>query len=335
MTRIGITMGDCAGIGPEITLKALRDESIKKNNEFIIYGDRKVYEEFNQKHQILSDGLDGYEFVDLDLISGSVEFGVIKAEYGKAAGDYIKKAIEDAIDKKIDAVVTAPIHKKSFQLGGYGEKYPGHTEMFVDMTKTEDYSMMLAYKNLRVMHVTTHVSLRNSIDLIKKDKVYKTIKLGYRTCKKLNIENVRIAVCGLNPHAGDSGLFGDEDGNEIAPAVEQAKVELGCVVDGPIPSDTVFSKAYGGMYDMVIAMYHDQGHIPMKTLGFIYNHEQLGWSEVNGINVTLGLPIIRSSVDHGTAFGKAGKGTASPDSILDAIKYAILLSDKAQKECVL
>lgn len=332
MVKIGITMGDCAGIGPEITLKALSNESINKDNEFVIYGDRSVYDEFNQKYQILPDGLDRYEFTDLHLINGPIEFGTIKAEYGKAAGDYIKQSIEDALDGKIDAVVTAPIHKKSFQLGGYGEKYPGHTEMFADLTKTDDYSMMLAHKNLRVMHVTTHVSLRQAIDLVKKERVYKTIKLGYETCKRLKLQNIRIGVCGLNPHAGDFGLFGDEDISEIEPAVKQAQADFDCVIDGPVPSDTIFSKALGGMYDMVIVMYHDQGHIPTKTVGFIYDHAKAGWSDVSGVNITLGLPVIRASVDHGTAFGKAGKGTACAESMLDAIHYAILLANSSTIE---
>ena len=162
--------------------------------------------------------------------------------------------------------------------------------------------------------------------MITQENVYKTIKLGYETCKRLKLKNIRIGVAGLNPHAGDNGLFGREDIDEISPAVDKAKMDFGCVVEGPIPSDTIFSKAYGGMYDMVIAMYHDQGHIPLKTLGFIYNHEKSEWIEVGGINVTLGLPIIRVSVDHGTAFGKAGKGTANEVSMIEAIKYAIMLA---------
>ena len=325
MSKIGITMGDCAGIGPEIILKSLLSGALDSKDEYILYGDRKVFEKINEMFQIAPEGLDAYEFVDLDIIKGPLEFGVVKAEYGKAAGDYIKKAIEDALAKKIDAIVTAPINKKAFQLGGYGKKYAGHTEMLADLTKTKDYSMMLAYKNLRVIHVTIHVSLKNVIDMITQENVYKTIMLGYETCKRLKIKNIRIGVAGLNPHAGDQGLFGREDIEEISPAVERAKKELDCVMEGPIPPDTIFSKAYGGMYDMVITMYHDQGHIPLKTLGFIYDHEKSDWLSVGGVNVTLGLPIIRTAVDHGTAFGKAGKGTANSDSMIDAIQYAKLL----------
>jgi 4-hydroxythreonine-4-phosphate dehydrogenase len=326
MARIGITMGDCAGIGPEIILKALRKEEFDQD-DFVIYGDRKVFEKINEMFGFFPKGIDSLKIKDLDLISRSLEFGIIDAEYGKVAGKYIEEAITDAMEGKIDAIVTGPIHKKAFQLGGYGKKYPGHTEMLAALTKTKDYSMMLAYENLRVIHVTVHVPLKKAIEMITPELVYKAIKLGYETCKRLKIENIRIAVAGLNPHAGDFGLFGEEDEKEIEPAVIKARENLGCVVDGPVPPDTVFSKAYGGMYDMVIAMYHDQGHIPMKTLGFKYDNVKQNWDEVRGINVTLGLPIIRSAVDHGTAFGKAGKGTASEESMVDAIRYAMLLAN--------
>lgn len=325
MANIGITMGDCAGIGPEIILKALKNKIFSKH-VFVIYGDRKVFEDVNHRFKIFAGGLDKWRFIDLDAIKKPLEFGVVKAEYGKAAGDYIKKAVQDALAGKIDAIVTAPIHKKSFELGGYGKKYPGHTEMLAALTKTKDYKMMLAYGNLRVIHVTTHVSLRQALDLIKKKRVYATIKIAYETCRRLKIKNIRIAVAGLNPHAGDFGLFGDEEVKEIRPAVEKARKDFKCTIDGPLPSDTVFCKAYGGMYDMVVVMYHDQGHIPMKTLGFKYAHEKNDWFEMGGVNVTLGLPIIRTSVDHGTAFGKAGKGIANVDSMVDAIRYAILLA---------
>lgn len=326
MAKIGITMGDCAGIGPEITLKALSSGTLDTDDDYIIYGDRKVFEYVDKLFNITNRGLETYKFVDLNLIHVPLEFGVIKAEYGKAAGEYIRKAVEDALSRKIDAIVTSPIHKKSFQLGGYGQKYPGHTEMLAALTNTQDYTMMLAFKNLRVIHVAIHVSLKKAIEMITKENVYKTIKIGYETCKRLKISNIRIGVAGLNPHAGDSGLFGDEDMKEIEPAVRKACEEFDCVIEGPIPADTIFSKAYGGMYDMVIAMYHDQGHIPLKTLGFKYNHDKAEWFDMRGVNVTLGLPIIRTSVDHGTAFGKAGKGIANAESMIDAIKYANLLA---------
>jgi 4-hydroxythreonine-4-phosphate dehydrogenase len=333
MAIIGITMGDCAGIGPEIILKSLCDDELKKGNRFFIYGERKAFEDMNRRLGNIAD-IDEMDFVDMDIIKLPIEYGAVKSAYGLAAGRYIEKAIKDAMDKRIEAIVTAPIHKKSFELGGYGKKFAGHTEMLADMTGTKDYTMMLAYKNLRVIHVSIHVSLKQAIESVTTANVYNAIKLGYQTCRRLGLEDIRMAVAGLNPHAGDSGLFGNEEALEIIPAIEKARKELNCSIEGPVPADTVFSKAYGGMYDMVVAMYHDQGHIPLKTLGFIYNHDTAGWKEVQGVNVTLGLPIIRTSVDHGTAFGKAGKGSASAESMKDAIRYALKLaaSDRGQKK---
>jgi 4-phospho-D-threonate 3-dehydrogenase / 4-phospho-D-erythronate 3-dehydrogenase len=328
MAKIGITMGDCAGIGPEIILKALKSEDLKTGDEFIIYGEKKIFQQVSDMLNIFPGGIDHIKFVDLNVITRPLEFGIIDPEYGRAAGDYIKQAITDALEHKVDAITTGPIHKKSFQLGGYGEKYPGHTEMLASLTNTKDYTMMLAYKNLRVIHATIHVPLKKAVEMINRECVYRAISMGYKTCARMKIKNPRIAVAGLNPHAGDSGLFGDEEINEIEPAVKQAQQELDCLIDGPISPDTVFAKAYGGMYDMVIAMYHDQGHIPMKTLGFKYNHKEGNWDEVRGVNVTLGLPFIRSAVDHGTAFGKAGKGTASAESMVDAIQYALLFANE-------
>lgn len=327
MARIGITMGDCAGIGPEIILKALKKGKFSLKDKFIIYGEYKIFNEVNHRFRIFPNGLRILKFIDLDILDGPCEYGAVKVEYGAAAGEYIKKAVEDALAGKIDAIVTAPIHKKAFELGGYGKKYPGHTEMLAALTKTKDYKMMLVYGNLRVIHVTTHVSLRQALDLIKKERVYKTIKIAHEICQRLKIKNIRIAVAGLNPHAGDFGLFGEEDARDIKPAIEQARKDFKCTIDGPLPADTVFCKAYGGMYDMVVAMYHDQGHIPIKILGFRYNHDALDW-DIRGTNVTLGLPIIRASVDHGTAFGKAGKGTANAESMIDAIRFASLLTNK-------
>jgi 4-hydroxythreonine-4-phosphate dehydrogenase len=324
MKKIAITMGDPAGIGPEITLKALVMMNDSSEFQYIIYGDKRVYEELNDRYKYFNS-LDVLNFNSLDIIKESIQYGTIKAEYGKVAGDYIKLAIEDAIAKKVDAVVTCPIHKKSFQLGGYGEKYVGHTEMFADLTGAKNYSMMLAHGNLRVFHVTTHVPLIKAIGLINKDLVLEKIRLAYETCVRLKIKDIRIGVAGLNPHAGDEGVMGTEDDDKILPAVNQANKELNCTVEGPIPSDTIFAKALGGMYDALVVMYHDQGHIPIKTLGFKYDEASKSWSDMRGVNVTLGLPVIRSSVDHGTAFGKAGKNQASPDSLIDAIKYADLL----------
>jgi 4-hydroxythreonine-4-phosphate dehydrogenase len=185
--------------------------------------------------------------------------------------------------------------------------------------------MMLADGDLRVVHVSTHVSLREACECVKKDRVLKVIELAHNTCRSLGINEPRVAVAGLNPHAGEGGLFGREEINEIAPAIEAAKSK-GINAMGPIPPDTVFAKAHGGMYDIVVAMHHDQGHIPLKTLGFQYDKAAGKWQAISGVNITLGLPIIRSSVDHGTAFGHAWQGSANESSLLSAIEYAVKLA---------
>jgi 4-hydroxythreonine-4-phosphate dehydrogenase len=185
--------------------------------------------------------------------------------------------------------------------------------------------MMLAHDDFRVVHVSTHVSLRKALDLVKRDRILEVIRIANDACHQLGIKQPRIAVAGLNPHASDGGLFGTEDLEEIAPAVEDARRE-GLLVGGPIPPDTVFSKARGGQYDVVVAMYHDQGHIPMKLSGFVWDEQHRRWEGIHGVNITFGLPIIRTSVDHGTAFGKAGKGTASADSMREAIRVAVQLA---------
>jgi len=244
------------------------------------------------------------------------------AEGGKASFEYIKKVIDLALAKEIDATVTGPINKEAINLAGY--HYAGHTEIYADFTKTKDYAMMLADGDYRVIHVSTHVSLRKACDLAKKERILKVINLGYKTLLRLSVENPRIAVAGLNPHAGEEGLFGDEETAEIIPAIKVAR-EKGINVDGPVPPDTVFAKARGGQYDLVVAMYHDQGHIAMKVAGFNYDETTREWTSMSGVNVTLGLPIIRTSVDHGVAFGKAGEGRATPQSMIEAIKMAAQL----------
>ena len=341
LPKIVITLGDPAGIGSEITAKMLTHENITKICIPIIIGDAKVVQQgldiikSNIKFQIIKD-------VDEDISPGNIyvydlnnislsdfTFGKISGKAGKAAGEYIEKAIQLALKEKIDAIVTNPINKESFVLGGYGKKYAGHTEMLADLTGTKNYSMMLAHGNVRVLHVTTHVSLRDAITkYIKRDRILDVIKIANDTCKQLNIDQPVIGVAGLNPHSGESGTFGDEEQTEISPAIKDAE-KLGINAEGPVPADTLFSKAKGGMYDAVIAMYHDQGHIPVKVAGFIYNDDTKSWN-MQGVNITLGLPIIRTSVDHGTAFGKAGKGKADYGSLFEALKYAVLLAKKGE-----
>jgi len=339
---IGITMGDPAGIGPEIIAKVLNQPEVYDKCRPLVIGDKWAMEDAVRMADVRLSvrGIGGVEecdpkpgvidVLDLKNLGGldAIPYGVENAICGKAAGEYIEKAIYLALDKKIDAIVTGPINKASFDMGGYGKKYTGHTEMLADLTNSKKAVMMLASGNLRVIHVTTHVSVRTMVDMIKQERVYNAIRKAYEGCRLLGIENPRIGVCGLNPHAGEGGIMGDEEMNEIIPAIEQARAE-GLHIEGPYPADTVYPRGRAGSLDIIVAMYHDQGHIPVKLLGFNWNGEV--WESVSGVNITVGLPIIRVSVDHGTAFGKAGKGIANGVSLHDALEYAILIA-KNKKE---
>lgn len=243
---------------------------------------------------------------------------------GNAAFECVKKVIELAMAGEVDATVTNALNKEAMNLAGH--HFNGHTEIYAHYTGTEKYTMMLAHDELRVVHVSTHVSLRQACDLVKKERVLDVIRIAHKACLELGIENPKVGVCGLNPHAGEDGMFGREEIEEITPAIEQAKAE-GIQALGPIPPDTAFSKALGGWYDIVVCMYHDQGHIPLKVVGFVYNKELGRWDAVAGVNVTLGLPIIRASVDHGTAFGHAGTGVANELSLVNAMDYAIRMAN--------
>lgn len=244
---------------------------------------------------------------------------------GNAAFQYVKKVIELAMERQIDATVTNALNKEAMNLAGH--HFSGHTEIYAEYTGTRKYTMMLAHENLRVVHVSTHVSLREACDRVKKDRILEVIRIADQACRQLGITRPKIGVAGLNPHSGENGMFGREEIEEITPAIEEAKAE-GILADGPVPPDTVFSKARGGWYDIVVAMYHDQGHIPLKVVGFVYNHEEKKWDAVAGVNVTLGLPIIRASVDHGTAFDQAGTGLASELSLVNAVDYAVRMAEK-------
>jgi 4-hydroxythreonine-4-phosphate dehydrogenase len=228
---------------------------------------------------------------------------------GKAAYEYVAKGIELALGGSIDAIVTAPLHKEAMNLGGY--HYAGHTEILGALSGTKNYAMMLVGGPLRVIHVSTHVSMREACDRTRKERVLQVIRLADDSCRLLGLSSPRVAVAGLNPHSGEGGLFGREEIDEIIPAIEEAK-KAGIDATGPIAPDTVFYRAaVKGHFDIVVCMYHDQGHIPMKVLSF-----------ETGVNVTVGLPFIRTSVDHGTAFGKAGKGTADHRSLNEAMMLA-------------
>lgn len=333
---LGITMGDPASIGPEIAAKALAEASVYQQARPFVIGDRNVMADALRitklalaLHPISALGEACFTLGTLDVLDlhnvdmAKLQYGKVSAMCGKASVEYIERGIAMALADEIDAVVTGPIHKESINQAGC--PYPGHTEIFGALTHTKDYAMMLLGEDLRVVHVSTHVSLRQAIERTKKARVLTVIRLANRALKALGLAEPKIAVAGLNPHAGEHGLFGDEEIQEIVPAIEEARAE-GINVDGPIAPDTVFGRARGGLYDIVVCMYHDQGHVPLKTLGFTFDKASQKWTSVSGVNVTLGLPIIRTSVDHGTAFGKAGKGTAAHQSMLDAINVAVKLA---------
>lgn len=336
LPTIAITMGDPAGIGPEITAKVLsRIETYDICRPIVVGSKEIIMDAIHMTHRALkinavtmpSEGK--YEFGSLDLIDldnirmEHVKYGKVSAECGKAAGEFIMKAINLAKSGSVDAVVTCPIHKESFKLGGWGEEYVGHTEMFAALTNTKKYTMMLAHGNIRVVHVSTHVSLGEAVELVKRERILDVIKIARDTCLAFGIARPKVAVAGLNPHSGDGGIMGREEIEEITPAIEDAQ-KLGIDAVGPVPADVVFPQARGGLFDIVVAMYHDQGHIPSKLSGFAYDEDKQEWGSISGVNVTLGTPIIRASVDHGVAFGKAGKGIASPESLVDAIEIAVM-----------
>ncbi len=337
---IGITMGDPAGNGAELSIQALSHIEVYQNCKPIIIGDAncmkcalELLEKQNDFHinavKNVSDAL--FEFGTIDVYDmGLVDidkrvYGKISEMCGEAAFQYVKKVIELAMSNEIDATVTNAISKEAVNLAGH--HYSGHTEIYADFTKTKKYTMMLAHNDLRVVHVSTHVSLREACDRVKKDRVYEVIKIANDACKAIGIEKPKIGVAGLNPHCGENGMFGTEEIEEIQPAIDKAISEgIDIPEKKPTPPDTIFSKALGGWYDIVVAMYHDQGHIPLKVKGFVYNKELKKWDAVAGINVTLGIPVIRVSVDHGTGFDLAGKGVSNEISLSNSIEYAVLLA---------
>jgi len=330
-------MGDPAGIGPEIAVKALADKNIYSICRPLLIGNTGVFQEavnltgldFTLK-LVQNEAETGFKPGKIEVLQPEdcnieqLRYGTVSTEAGHAAFVAIETAIELAKRGKINAVVTGPINKEAINAAGHN--FPGHTEIFADYTGTKDYAMLLIYADLRVIHVTTHVPLEQVGRMVTKERVLKVIELAHEACLKLGLKHPRIGVAGLNPHAGDGGLFGLQEQQHISPAVEAAKT-AGIYAEGPIPADTLFPKAIGGLYDICVVMYHDQGHIPLKLTGFIWDKEKKRWHSVNGVNITLGLPIIRTSVDHGTAFDIAGKGIASPDSLINAIEYAVTLAN--------
>lgn len=320
MKKLAITIGDPGGIGPEVVVKAL--PAIFGECLPIVIGDYPVIEEavstFGVPLKIRKIVKAEEAFSSpgslwcLDPCSlRTFKRGSPDKENGAACVSYIKKAVELAMEKRVDGVVTAPISKEALKLAGF--PWPGHTEMLAELTGTKEYAMMLAGGPLKVILVTTHTALKNVPGLVTKERVLKTIRLAKKACDMLGIQRPVIAVSGLNPHAGESGILGTEEREEIVPAIEGAKEE-GIIVQGPYPPDVIFRKAYKGEVDLVVCMYHDQGLIPLKMIAFD-----------TGVNVTVGLPIIRTSPDHGTAYDIAWKGMADPSSMREAIRLAIRL----------
>lgn len=350
---VGITMGDPAGNGPEITVKALAHADVYDRCRPIVVGDAKMIEQAARfvgrpeirvhRCQTVSQALftpGAIDVLHLELIPDVDTFpiGQVSIQGGNAAFQCVKKVIELAQEGQVDATCTNSLNKEAMNRAlefYHGERsdghthFDGHTEIYATYTNTKKYTMMLAHHDLRVVHVSTHVSLREACDRVKKARVLEVIEIAHKACRDMGIENPKIAVAGLNPHCGENGLFGTEEIEEIKPAIESARAE-GINALGPIPPDSVFSEALGGWYDIVVCMYHDQGHIPLKTVGFVYDSEKQAWKAVEGVNVTLGLPIIRTSVDHGTGFALAGKGTSNELSLVNAIDYAVRMAHGRQ-----
>lgn len=338
---IGITMGDPAGIGAEITVKVLGNPAVYERCCPVVIGDAccmeqaskitgmegkvKIHSVKSVQEALFEPGI--IDVYDMGLVDMSKHiYGKVSKMCGEAAFQYVAEVIRLAMNGEIDATVTNALNKEAINMAGH--HYSGHTEIYADYTNTSKYTMMLAHDNLRVVHVSTHVSLRKACDMVKKDRVMEVIRIADRACRDLGIEEPKIGVAGLNPHCGENGMFGTEEIEEIQPAIDAAIEEGICIPEGrPTPPDTIFSKALGGWYDIVVAMYHDQGHIPLKVKGFVYNQELKKWEAVAGVNITLGIPIIRVSVDHGTGFDLAGSGTANELSLTNSIDYAVRLAE--------
>lgn len=335
MTRpvLGVTMGDPAGVGPEIIARAGAEPHVRGACRPVVIGSADA---MAAALALVGSPLDLHAVKDvadcawrddalevLDLANvrmATLPRGRVSAEAGRAAYAYVERAVDLARAGRIEAIVTAPINKEALEAAGL--EHSGHTEILAKLSGTRDFAMLLMGEALRVIHVTTHVALRRVPDLVTTERVLRTIRLAQKTMAGLGHPRPRIAVAGLNPHAGEDGLFGDEEQTAIVPAIEAARAE-GLTVTGPLPADTLFSRARGGEFDIVVAMYHDQGHIPVKTLGFTYDERTRRWTGLSGVNVTVGLPFLRVSVDHGTAFDRAWKGTANHESMVEALDVAV------------
>ena len=306
--RLALTVGDPAGIGPEIALKALSSKE-RPEADWVLYGPRTSLEDRAARFGLAGPEALGCEV--LDVGGGPFALGRVSAEAGRAAAEAVLAAARDALAGGVDALVTAPLHKEALRAAGH--PWPGHTEMLAEVAGVSDVAMMFVGGGLRVALLTIHQSLRSVPDAITPEEVRRVVRLVHRELPRFGAARRRIAVCGVNPHAGEGGLFGEEDALVLRPAVE-ALVAEGLDVSGPLPADTVFVRATRGEFDAVVAAYHDQGLVPVKLLAF-----------GRAVNVTLGLPFVRTSVDHGTAFDIAEAGTADAGSLLEAMKLAAAL----------
>jgi 4-phospho-D-threonate 3-dehydrogenase / 4-phospho-D-erythronate 3-dehydrogenase len=326
---IGITMGDAAGVGPEIIMKALAVPEVYEISRPLVVGDARRLRKAGQivgsklsvrgiqKPEEAAFRLGEVDVVDLPIIPDDLPFGKLSATAGDAAFKFIQRAVDLAMAGRIDGICTAPLNKEALHAGGH--KYPGHTELLAKLSGTEEVSMMLATPKMRVIHVTTHIGLLDAIEKIEPALVERTIRRGHDALVRSGMARPRIAVCAINPHAGEGGLFGrGEEETKIIPGIKAARAR-GIEVEGPLPADTLFFRAGRGDFDLVVAMYHDQGHGPVKVLGL-----------EAGVNITVGLPFVRTSVDHGTAFDIAGTGKADERSLVQALRDAVTLAPKTR-----
>jgi 4-hydroxythreonine-4-phosphate dehydrogenase len=313
LPRIGITVGDAAGIGPEIVLKTLSDKTSRETYKPVVICDERF---LRSQADALGIELDA-EIVDLQNLPDDVRPGEESAETGRASGQYIEKAVELWRNGTIDAIATAPISKKALNAGGYD--FPGHTEFLAELTNTPEFAMSFFADKLRVVLLSTHLPLSAAIDLVRRDALVELIDFSNAQLSRLLRRQVKIAVAGLNPHASEGGMFGSQEAEEISPAIDYCRTQLAIDVSGPYSPDTIFLRGYRGEFDAVIACYHDQATIAVKSLSF-----------GSAVNVTLGLPLIRTSVDHGTAVDIAGKNIADASSMTAAVKLAAELAGMRQ-----
>ena len=333
---LAITLGDPAGIGPEIVVKALAQADARRACVPVVIGDAHIVQraiDLVQAPLRLVCAADPAHAPDDPGVLTCIDqqalapeafcAGVCSAACADASFRYITRAIAYALAHQVDGIVTGPIHKEALHMAGH--HYAGHTEIFAEYTRADTYAMLLTSGTLRVIHATTHVALRDVGELITKERVLHTIRLAHTALTMLGLPDATIGVAGLNPHSSEGGLFGQEEAEAILPAILAARAE-GIRVEGPVPPDTIFVKAVAGQYAMVVAMYHDQGHIPLKLHGFRMDAATGAFTSVGGVNTTIGLPILRASVDHGTAFDRAWKNTANEESMVDAILLAAQLA---------